>query len=83
MSWTVQGLNPGKGKTFFPSPEHPHRHTQPLAHWLPGCIVEWYSSEGVKLTTSLQLVQEVRMSGSVPLLQLYAFKVQAGKTVPL
>jgi hypothetical protein len=55
MGWTVQGLNPGKGKTFFPSPKHPHPlwPTRPLAHWLPGCIVEWYSSEGVKLATSL------------------------------
>jgi hypothetical protein len=46
-----------------------------------GVLSPSHSGRGVKLTTHLQPVPRSRMSGSIPLLSLYAFMTWKGKTL--
>ena len=48
-----------------------------------GVLPRGYSGRSVKLTAHLHLVPRLRMSGAIPLLPLYAFRVWTGKTLPL
>jgi len=56
--------------------------TQPPIHW----VLEYFpwSKEfgALKLTTHLQLVPRLRMSGAIPLFPLYAFMVWTAKNLP-
>ena len=56
--------------------------TQSPIQWVPLGLPSGYSGQGVKLTTHLQLVPGLRMSGAIPLLHPYACKAQAGTILP-
>ena len=75
MGWKVQGLNHGRSKWFFCSPNHPD--------WLwslPSFLFIWYQCSfleakhgGMMLITHLYLVMRLRMTGVLPLLLPSAF----------
>ena len=56
--------------------------TQPPIHWVPGSFPGSKEVGALKLTTHLNLVLRLRMSGTIPLLPLYAFMVWTGKNLP-
>jgi len=73
---TLQVSIPGRGKTFFSTPEHPQQLCGPPRllfneYWqsYPRCRGHW----GMKLTTHVHLVPRLRMCGTICLLPLYAF----------
>jgi len=78
MSWTVQGLNSGRGKRFFWSPKCPDRFWGSSNLLLTGCLGSFpgQRSWGVMFITYHHLVPRSRMIGAIPLLPLYAFMVQ-------
>jgi hypothetical protein len=48
-----------------------------------GLLSQGQSGRGVKLTTHIYLRPSIRMSGTIPLLPLYAFIEVTGTTLPL
>ena len=56
--------------------------TQPPIQWVPQGLPSSYFGQGVKLTTHLQLVPRLRVSGAIPLLHSYACKAPAETILP-
>ena len=83
-SWTSRGSNPGRAKSFLNSTNNPDQF------WgLPTFPFEWYwgishgKSPGNDVEHSLPYSAEVKMSGAIPLLPLYASTVWTGSTSPI
>jgi hypothetical protein len=84
MGWIVQGLNHGRGKWFFSSPNHPD--------WLwslPSFLFNWYQCfflevkhRDMMLITHLYLMMRLRMTGVLPLLPPHAFMAWTITTLP-
>jgi hypothetical protein len=83
---TLQVSIPGRGKTFFSIPEHPHQLCG-----LPGLLFNEYwrsyprcrSHWGITVTTHIHLLPRSRESGTICLFPLYAFMVSTRATVTL
>ena len=82
--YTIQGSNPGRGKTFFLS--NTLRPVlgpiQPPIQWVQGLLYRRWSDRGVKLTVHLHLLLGLGMKGAIPPVPLCALMECTGSTVP-
>jgi hypothetical protein len=74
----IQSLNPGREHRLSLLRNRLKRLLCPPVLWLPGL----FSSETTALTSHLQLVPRLRMSGALLQFPLYVFVVCRGRTLP-
>jgi len=81
MAWTVWGSNPSKVKRFplLQTTVHTCSWFHSASCSMGSTAPSWGPAHEV---TPQQLLQRLRMSGSLPLLLLYAFMVWTGKIAP-
>jgi hypothetical protein len=81
---TIRGSIPRNIKTFFCSPKCPDRLWGPPSFLFIGCRGLLFRVEATRRRVDhLHLVPRSRMSGSIPLLPLYAFKAWTGTNLAL
>jgi hypothetical protein len=56
--------------------------TQPAIQWVQGFVPADKAAGGLLLTTHLQLMLRLKMSGAIPLLLLHAITTWMGTTLP-